>query len=94
MSQESEIDRLRRSIVEQKRVRAEKLAVSKDEATRRGKEPFDFAVLESMCDTSHGGLRIPAEERYAEYEYMYYVDYPSCMTLKEFAEFVNVLNQW
>lgn len=77
------------------RQRAEdQLAAAKADAARRGKQPFDLAKLETMCDTSHEGRVDPPEVRQAEFEQKYYVHFPEVMTLAEFAEKVNELNRW
>jgi hypothetical protein len=73
---------------------AEQLAEAKADAARRGKEPFDLAKLETMCDTTHEGRLAPVEERYAEFERKYYVRFPDIMTLAEFARTVQELNRW
>ncbi|MFO0606511.1 MAG: hypothetical protein U0324_25285 [Polyangiales bacterium] len=91
---ESENERFWRTFAEQKRADAEELAAAKAEAAGRGKEPFDLAALEAKCDTSHGGLDIPVEERHAEYEYLYYVCYPQFVTMREMVDLVRVLNEW
>jgi hypothetical protein len=74
--------------------KAEQLASARADAAQRGKEPFDLAKLETLCDTSHEGRMAPVQERHAELERMYYVSYPDVMTLAEFARKVEVLNRW
>ena len=74
--------------------RAEKLDAAKADAAVRGKEPFDLAKLETMCDTSHAGRLAPVEERQSEHEWMYYVHYRNVMTIAEYAEKVEALNRW
>jgi Tfp pilus assembly protein PilP len=74
--------------------RDEMLAAAKAEAARRGKEPFDLAKLETLCDTSREGKMDPVETRRARFEEMYYTYYPDVMTLEEFAEKVAELNRW
>lgn len=76
------------------RVRAEALARAKAEAATWGKEPFDLDKLETMCDTTSAGRIDPIEERQARFEEMYYVRYPSILTLAEFAREVTELNKW
>jgi hypothetical protein len=73
---------------------AEQLAAAKDNAAKRGKEPFDLTKLETMCDTSHEGRIDLIEERQAELERKYYVHFPDVMTLAEFAKTVDELNHW
>ena len=73
---------------------AEQLDAAKADAARRGKEPFDLAKLETMCDTSRQGRLDPVEERQAEFERKYYVHFPDVMTLAEFAKKVEELNRW
>jgi hypothetical protein len=74
--------------------RDEMLAAAKAEAAKRGKEPFDLAKLETMCDTSHEGRVPPLEERQKEHEWMYYTHFRDVMTLAEYAEKVTELNRW
>src|SRR5262245_9767996 len=74
------------------RIHAEQLAAAKARATERGKEPFDLAKLETMCDTSHEGRLDPVEVRQADFEDKYYVHFPDVMTLAEFAQVVTELN--
>jgi Tfp pilus assembly protein PilP len=74
--------------------REELLSAAKAEAARRGKEPFDLAKLETMCDTSREGKMDPVETRRARFEEMYYTSYPDVMTLEEFAGKVTELNRW
>lgn len=73
---------------------AEQLAAARADAAARGKEPFDLAKLETMCDTSHEGRVDPVEDRQAELERKYYVHFPEVMTLAEFARKVDELNRW
>jgi hypothetical protein len=77
-----------------RRQRADRLAAAKADAARRGKEPFDLAKLETMCDTTHEGRLDPVEDRHAEFERKYYVHFPNVMTLAEFARTVEELNRW
>jgi len=77
----------------QKRL-AEQLAAAKADAAQRGKEPFDLAKLETLCDTSHEGRLAPLDERQADFERKYYVHFPDVMTLAEFARKVDELNRW
>lgn len=74
--------------------RAETLAEAKVEAAGRGKEPFDLAKLETLCDTSHEGSTPPSEERIKEYEWKYYVSHRTTMTLREFEAEVSELSRW
>lgn len=77
---------------------ASALAAAKSAAKLRGKEPFDLATLETMCDTTNparlGGQPLPWEARVAEYERMYYIDHPEVMTLADFANIVAEWNRW
>lgn len=68
---------------------AEALAREKAEAVSRGKEPFDLARLEEMCDTSSYGRLDPVDVRQERYEYMYYVQNPKLLTLKELADLIT-----
>jgi hypothetical protein len=79
---------------EARKAYADRLATAKADAARRGKEPFDLAKLETMCDTTREGKLDPVERRYARFESMYYTYYPEVMTLAEFAEKVAELNRW
>jgi hypothetical protein len=74
--------------------KAERLSKAKAEAASRGKEPFDLAKLETMCDTSTDGRVDPIESRNERFEWMYYVSNPDMMTLKELAELVTHLSRW
>jgi hypothetical protein len=74
--------------------RAELLAAAKAKAAVSGKEPFDLAKLETMCDTSSHGRLDPVEIRHADFEDRYYVWYPDVMTLLALAEKVNEWNRW
>lgn len=73
---------------------AEKLANAKADARRQGKEPFDLEKLESLCDTSNKGRMAPLEERFAKFEWKYYVENPKILTIEEFAKEVEELNRW
>jgi hypothetical protein len=42
-------------------------------ADARGKQPFDLAALEALCDTSREGRIDPIDERRARFEEMYYI---------------------
>ncbi len=75
-------------------LRAERLAAAKRDAAARGKEPFDLARLETMCDTSSEGRMAPEPVRHQRFEDMYYVDYPGILTLEDFARKVDELNKW
>lgn len=77
-----------------RKLRAERLAAAKAEAVVRGKEPFDLARLETMCDTSSHGRVDPVEVRHAEFEERYYVWYRDLMTLAELAAMITELNRW
>jgi hypothetical protein len=77
-----------------RRERAEELAAAKADAAKRGKEPFDLAKLETMCDTTREGKLDPVERRHARFEEIYYTHYPDVMTLAEFAKKVEELNRW
>jgi hypothetical protein len=75
------------------KTRADDLAHAKDEAARRGKEPFDLEKLETMCSTiTSDGHKAPVEQRRTSFEYKYYVILPDLMTLAEFAEYINRVN--
>ena len=73
--------------------RAKQLADAKA-AAPAGKEPFDLARLETMCDTSREGQLDPVDARRDKYEYMYYVDFPKLMTLADLAAKVSELGRW
>ena len=75
-------------------LRAERLAAAKRDASARGKEPFDLAKLETMCDTSSEGRMDPEPVRHAGFEEMYYVRFPKILTLEDFARKVDELNKW
>jgi hypothetical protein len=74
--------------------RAETLQRAKEDAARRGKEPFDLAKLEKLVDTTREGRVDPEPARQQRFEELYYVDYPDVMTIETFAEKVAELNRW
>ena len=74
--------------------RADQLAAAKADAARRGKEPFELAKLEALCDTSREGRVDPVDTRRARFEDLYYVHYPDVLTLADFARKVEELNRW
>jgi hypothetical protein len=74
--------------------RDELLSAAKAAAAARGKEPFDLAKLETLCDTSHEGRMPRVEERQREHEWMYYVHHRDVMTLAEYAEKVSEQSRW
>ena len=73
---------------------AARLAAAKRDAEARGKEPFDLAKLETMCDTSSEGRMDPEPVRRGQFEEMYYVSYRDILTLEDFARKVDELNKW
>ena len=75
-------------------LRTERLAAAKRDAAARGKEPFDLAKLETMCDTSSEGRMAPEAVRHERFEEKYYVDFPAILTLEDFAREVEELNKW
>ena len=74
--------------------RAKQLADAKAAAVASGKEPFDLAKLETMCDTSSEGRVAPVEARQKRFEEWYYVWYPEVRTLKELARKIEEYNRW
>src|SRR4051812_14098635 len=76
------------------KLRADEVAAAKLEATARGKEPFDLARLETLCDTSVDGSMPPMEKRQREHEWMYYVHFRDVMTLADYADTVDEVNRW
>jgi hypothetical protein len=74
--------------------RTERLAAAKRDAAARGKEPFDLAKLETMCDTSSEGRMDPEPVRQERFEELYYVRFPQILTLEDFASEVDELNKW
>ena len=74
--------------------RAKQLADAKAAAVASGKEPFDLAKLETMCDTSSEGRVAPFEARQKRFEEWYYVWYPEVRTLKELARKIEEYNRW
>lgn len=71
-----------------------RLEEAKVEAAKRGKETFDLAALEHVCDTSHEGRMGSPDERRDEFEWKYYVVFAEVETLAEFACEVENLNRW
>lgn len=69
---------------------AEDLRTAKEEAVRRGKEPFDFGRLHALYEpsselSSSSGLRDPRAVA-ESLELRYYLDFPNVLTLSGFAE--------
>lgn len=69
---------------------AEGLRAAKEEAGRRGKEPFDFGRLRALYDPSSelvSSSELHDPQAVAEdLELRYYLDFPRILTLTEFAE--------
>lgn len=85
----------RKAAEQDERARAERLADARLAADACGKEPFDLATLERMIDTrTKDGRLPPLEERRAFFEYRYYVERPSVMTLAQLALLHRDLKQW
>lgn len=78
---------------ENQQKRTDRLARAKQEASARGKEPFDLAKLETMCATAPLG-RMTRDELAAHLEEMYFVEYPKLQTLEELARKVDELGRW
>ena len=74
--------------------RAKRLADAKAAAAASGKEPFDLAKLETMCDTSSEGRVDPVEQRQKRFEEWYYVWYPQIRTLEQLARKIDEWNRW
>ena len=74
--------------------RAKALADAKAAAAASGKEPFDLAKLETMCDTTSDGRVDPIESRQAQFEEWYYVFYAEVRTLEELARKIEEYNRW
>lgn len=75
--------------------RAARLAQAKVDAALRGKEPFAYEKLSALAQTVFDmTTHMTHAERASYFEEMYYVDYPSMMSIAELAEHVNVLSQW
>lgn len=79
---------------QQRAERAARLAAAREEAARRGKEPFDMAALAEIYE-----FRSPeVSENHALYawelEEQYYVVYPALMSLAEFAALRRRLDPW
>lgn len=77
-----------------RRQRIQLMAAALEKARQSGKEPFDLARLETMCDTSSEGRLAPEAERQARLEYMYYVSHPRILTLEDLAAKIEELNKW
>lgn len=86
-------DFVRRVHQEEEEKRAKWFAEAKAEAAARGKEPFDLAKLEEMCDTTSEGRLDPLDVRQARFEYLYYVQHPELMTLEELAAYIERANK-
>jgi hypothetical protein len=77
---------------------AENLRAAKEEAGRRGKEPFDFGRLRELYDpsselTASTDLRDPQTVA-EDLERRYYLDFPQVLTLAEFAEKLQELRSY
>ena len=75
-------------------LRTVRMAAATRDAVARGKEPFDLAKVETMCDTSSEGRMDPEPVRHKRFEEMYYVHFPQILTLEDFARKVDELNKW
>jgi hypothetical protein len=86
---------LRNRIAEQNSDRSEQLDRARSEARITGKEPFDRDKLGGMIDLrscgSGNGWEIDPDD-IESCEFRYYVMHPQFKTLREFAEFVEVMN--
>ena len=72
---------------------ADAVVQAKEAVKGQGKEPFDLAKLEALCDLSAGfGTRPPDAQLIKKYEEKYYVQYPEIMTLKDFAALLETLD--
>jgi hypothetical protein len=65
---------------------AAQLSAAREEATRRGKEPFSAEVLSRYFTPAYvtGAAHGDVLEALEEYESSYYLGYPQMMTLEEF----------
>jgi hypothetical protein len=65
---------------------AAQLSAAREEATKRGKEPFSAEVLSRYFTPSHrlGDEHSKVLKALEEYESSYYLGYPQIMTLEEF----------
>ena len=88
---------LDKMLAERRRERAQRLLVAREQASVRGKEPFDFARLCELYDPSSdmapADRPLPAgtAERYEE---KYYLDYADALSVEEFARRLNQLDEW
>ena len=92
---ESDNEWLRRRLAEHEEARKVQLTAAKEEAPRRGKEPFDFDRLCEMYDPTSD--LAPADRPMdpslpARYEGKYYLDYRDVLTLEDFAARLNELD--
>lgn len=76
------------------RVRSECVATARAHATATGKQVFDLETLERMVDLSTEGRLATIDARRDRFEYLYYVDCPSLMTLAELAARIRDLTSW
>lgn len=75
--------------------RAARLAQAKADAALRGKELYEYEKLRALAQTLYDTTtHMTDAERASYFEEMYYVDYPSMMSIAELAEHVNVLSRW
>ena len=77
--------------------RKERLEEIREQAHRNGKEPFDFVKFASVYphDTGTCERLKPDEPEWvrAQYEREYYLDHPEAMTIKEFAEILDRIDE-
>ena len=73
------------------------LEAAKEKALAQGKEPFDFIKFISIYVHDRGSCeRLRPDEPKSvqdQYEREYYVYYPDMMTIEEYAEFRNRLDE-
>ena len=74
---------------------AAQFAEAKARAAASGKEPFDYEKLQRIATTIYEMTSNMTDAERGEYfERMYYVRYPSVVTLDKFADIVNELSRW
>lgn len=86
-------------VEELERKNAEHRQVARDEAKReavvRGKEPFSYDKLRSIAQVMYELTQNMSDaDRASYFEELYYVSYPSMMSLEELAEHVNEVSRW
>jgi hypothetical protein len=69
------------------------LSEAKQAAALSGKEPFDLAPLERLCDPSIEPAQCRRKNAVRSSK-LYYLGTPKCMTLAQLAQYIRDVNSW